>query len=80
MQRHNESDLPMGMEVFKYQTEITELKNTTTKLRCSREGFNSRVDGMGERMGERQGLWNSSSWRGQKKKKWNEKSRQLKGF
>lgn len=56
MQRHNESNLPMGMEVFKYQTEITELKNMITKLRCLRERFNSRVDGMGERMGERQGL------------------------
>lgn len=54
MQRHNESG-PTGREVFKYQTEIPELKNTTTKLRCSREGFNSRVDDVEERMGERQG-------------------------
>jgi len=38
MQRHNGSG-PTAREVFKYQTEIPGLKNTSTTLRCSREGL-----------------------------------------
>lgn len=54
MQRHHESG-PTGRDVFKYQTEIPGLESVTTTLRCSREGFDSRVDDMEERTGERQG-------------------------
>lgn len=52
MQRHCKNS--PGRDILKYQTEMSELSNTT-KLNCSPERLNSRVGDVKGRTGERQG-------------------------
>lgn len=44
MKEHNENFNIEKEKIRKYRTEVTELKNATTKLKNKLEGFSSRLD------------------------------------